>query len=126
MTDGISICVKARGLTGVPDLSVKLQGGDQRGGTYWVELRLLFSSPSGLSQWPSVPFHGTALNANTPPATLRINPSASRTFPISLSALQQLPNSAGPDNRLPCQLQVCQPWACQITVSVNSWGGRVE
>lgn len=60
------------------------------------------------------------------PSTLRISPEASCTFPISLSALQQLPNNARPDNRLPCQLQVCQPWACQITVSVNSGGGRVE
>lgn len=40
----------------------------------------------------------------------------------SSSASQQLPNNAGPDNRLPCRLQVCQPWACQITVSVNRWG----
>lgn len=45
----------------------------------------------------------------------------------SSSASQQLPNNAGPDNRLPCRLQVCQPWACQITVSVNreGWGWGV-
>lgn len=42
----------------------------------------------------------------------------------SSSASQQMPNNARPDNRLPCRLQVCQPRACQITVSVNSGGGR--
>lgn len=40
------------------------------------------------------------------------------------SASQQLPDNASTDNRLSCCLQVCQPWACQINVRVNSKGGR--
>lgn len=41
-------------------------------------------------------------------------------------ASQQLPDNASTDNRLSCCLQVCQPWACQINVTVNSQGGRGE
>ncbi|KAK5598653.1 hypothetical protein CRENBAI_006494 [Crenichthys baileyi] len=41
----------------------------------------------------------------------------------SSSASQQLPNNTMPDNRLPCCLQVCQPGACQITVSIISEAG---
>lgn len=83
-----------------------------------------FRAPSGSLN--SRPTHSMAqLSTPTPsPPSYAINPSASRTFPISLAALQQLANNAGPDNRLPCQLQVCQPWACQITVNVNSEGGE--
>lgn len=49
-----------------------------------------------------VPFRGAALSANTlhlPANNLHINPWTSRTFPISLSARQQLPSNARPDNR---------------------------
>lgn len=104
MTDGISILHEGSGLNGVSDLSVKLQSGAQRGGTYWVELKLLFSSPSGLSQWPPVPSRSAVqlsapTHSTSPPNNLHINPWTSRTFPISLSALQQLPSNAGPDNR---------------------------
>uniref|UniRef100_A0AAV2LUE6 Uncharacterized protein n=1 Tax=Knipowitschia caucasica TaxID=637954 RepID=A0AAV2LUE6_KNICA len=50
---------------------------------------------------------------------------ASASSPAS-SASQQLPDNASTDNRLSCCLQVCQPWACQINVTVNSQGGSVE
>lgn len=44
----------------------------------------------------------------------------------SSSASQQLRNNTRPDYRLPYRLHVCQPCACQITVSANSGAGQRE
>lgn len=82
-------------------------------------------TPLWASQGPSIPLHRITVATALP--RLPINPPGqsqlSPDLTASSSASQQLPNNARPDNRLPCRLQVCQPQACQITVSVNSGGG---
>lgn len=132
MSDGISILCEGSGLTGVSDLSVKLQSGDQRGGTYWVELRLLFSSPSGLSRWLPIPSHSKA--QISAPNTLHLparHPAHQSLGQSHLPGLAVGSSAAAQQRRgltiaFPCQLQVCQPWACQITVSINSGGGSAR
>lgn len=76
------------------------------------------------SQGLSIPLHRITV-ATALPSPPHQSPGQSQLpdLTASSSASQQLPNNARPDNRLPCRLQVCQPRACQITVSVNSGGG---
>lgn len=131
MTDGISILHEGSGLTGVSDLSVKLQSGAQRGGTHWVELKLLFSNPSGLSQWPPVPSRSAVQLSAPTHSTSPPTPYTSIPGPVAPSRsrcrlFSSCPATPGLTIALPCQLQVCQPWACQITVSINSGGGRAR
>lgn len=83
------------------------------------------NSPLGFSRavYPTLSHHRSDSSPSLPhqsPGRLQL-----RNLTASSSASQQLPNNARPDNRLPCRLQVCQPWTCQITVSVNSqWGSE--
>lgn len=106
---------------------MRLQSSNQRGGTSWAELRLHCKHPPkpppGLSRavYPT-PSHHCSDSSPSPPHQ---SPGQSQLPDLnaSSSASQQLPNNARPDNRLPSRLQVCQPRACQITVSVNSGGG---
>lgn len=110
---------------------MKLRSGNHRGGKSWAGLtlrrKLSRKPPLGLSMaaYPTSSRQRSDSSPSPPPSI----PLANRSFQpprltASSSASQQLPNNAGPDNRLPCRLQVCQPWACQITVSVNQegWG----
>lgn len=87
----------------------------------------VFHSGSELPLWGSLngrlshfPWHSCNGSTPPPPSHQSVGRSHLPDLAVGSSASQQLPNNAGPGNRLPCQLQVCQPWACQITVSVNS------
>lgn len=131
MTDGISICVKARvwlvSQTCLWNCRVETKEVAHIGLSSGCVL------DSGLNPlWAlSIPVHPIpwrSCNGSTPLPPSHQSPGQSHlpALTVGSSASQQLPDHAGPDNRLPCQLQVCQPWACQITVSVNSGGERVE
>lgn len=82
--------------------------------------------PPGISRavYPTSSHHAaaTALLLH-PPHQFPSWPQLRASSPAS-RASQQLPDNASTDNRLSCCLQVCQPWACQINVTVNSQGGR--
>lgn len=105
-------------------VSMKLQSSNQRGGTSGAELRLhlkLSSKPP--SGHLNRRLHCIAVATALP--RLPINPPASGGVAISLPAPQPV-SSCPTTPGLTIKLQVCQPWACQITVSINSGGGRVE